>query len=231
MTGRDVAGFMTGDTAQTGEERLPEAGRRLSSTRRRFLATSGVAVAAGATAGTLGDGTAPTARPPAEIVLRKPDLVTPPTGGYVADGAAVEDSRLLEHLETSVAGFRRATPGVSAFAATDDAAVPKYVESAVVALPPGLRPGVVAVRTGAWIEERYAGTTAIEAVDHETGPFVERWHSTTTEGYRDVLRLEHVGDGVLVFAVAYGRETADQTPTDAVERYATTMRDRAFTRD
>lgn len=221
---------MTGDETSL-EGRLREASGGAPFTRRSFLATSGVAVTPGAAVGSVGDGASLVARSPEAVVLDKADLATPPDGGYVTDETAPKDTRLLQHLETSIAGFRRAETATSAFAATDDRAVPKYVESAVVTLPEGVLPGVVAVRTGAWLTERYEGTTSIESFDHETASFAEQWHSETTESWRDVLRLENVGEGLLAFAVAYGRGSAEQTPDAAVERYAATMRERAVTRE
>ncbi len=221
---------MPGDTTGAVDDRLEEASGRLPITRRSFLATSGVAVTAGGATYGLDDLASLVARSPDEIVLSKADLTTPPSGGYVADDTAAEDAQMIKHLKTSIAGFRTAETATSAFAATDDAEVPKYVESAAVAVPEGVLPGVVAVRTGAWLTERYEGTSSIESFDHETGSFAEQWHSRTDNGWRDVLRLEHVGDGLLTFTVAYGRESAAQTPSAAVDHYASVMQERAFER-
>lgn len=195
--------------------------------RRTFLAATGIAVAAGASAN--GDESIKV-RSPDEIVLSKRDLQTPADGEYVSAPGATTDSKLVTHLATSVAGFDRGSTAVSGFAATSDAGVPKYVESAVVALPDGVRPGTVALKTDTWLLERYEGTDTIAEVDYEAGVYEEEWCSTTTDGWREVLRVTTVGEGVLVFSVAYGRESAETTPEIAVERYARTMRERAFER-
>jgi len=196
------------------EKRLRDDEGGLPVSRRTFLAASGVAVGAGATIHRLErDDVSLTARRPEAVVLSQSDLTLPPNGAYVQDESAAEDPRLIGHLETSIAGFRTAESAATAFAATDDTGVPKYVESAAVALPDGVPPGAVALKTGSWLAERYRGTESIESFDHETGSFAEEWHSTTTDGWRDVLRVTNVGDGLLTFAVAYGRESTAQTPT------------------
>jgi hypothetical protein len=135
---------MSNDTTGAADGRLDAAGGRLPVTRRQFLAASGVAVTAGAALQGFDDPASVVARSPSEIVLSKRDLTTPPDGDHVPDGTDPEETRLVQHLRTSVAGFRTAEVATAGFAATDDAAVPKYVESAVVALPEGVLPGAVA---------------------------------------------------------------------------------------
>lgn len=211
--------------------RLLGGGEGLPVSRRAFLAASSVAVGAGATVERLErDDVSLEARPPEDVVLRQADLAVPPGGEYVRDESATEDPRLIGFLETTISGFGTASSAARAFAATDDTGVPKYVESAAVSLPEGVLPGVVALKTGTWLTERYEGTDAIVSFDHETDSFAEEWHSTTTEGWRDVLRLTNVGDGLLTFAVAYGRMSSAQTPAAAVDHYADTMERRAFER-
>lgn len=222
---------MTDRGSVDADDRLRGSEEGLPVSRRTFLAASSVAVGAGATVHRLErDDVSLEARPPEDVVLSQADLAVPPSGEYVQDDSAAEDPRLIDFLETSIAGFRTASCAATAFAATDDTGVPKYVESAAVSLPEGVLPGVVALKTGSWLTERYQGTEAIESFGHDTGSFAEEWHSTTSDGWRDVLRLTNVGDGLLTYAVAYGRESSAQTPAEAVDHYADTMERRAFER-